>query len=88
MYSYIVSPGCLDETVTMFCGRVDSTTAGGDFGLPHEGEDIRVVVRPFDDAWNELHAGGSLDNSITVIALLWLKLNRDALRRKWSATKP
>ncbi len=84
MYSYIVSPGCLDETVTMFCGRVDSSAAGGHFGLSHEGEDIRVVVRPFESAWTALHAGPSgLDNSITVIALLWLKVNRDELRRRW-----
>lgn len=84
MYSYVVSPGCMDETVTMFCGHVDSTTAGGHFGLAHEGEDIRVAIKPFEDAWQELHAGGGLDNSITVIALLWLKLNRDALRDKWA----
>jgi len=84
MYSYIVTPGCLDETVTMFCGRVDSTKAGGHFGLPHEGEDIRVVVRPLDEAWAALEKGNSgLENSITVMALLWLKLKREELRRRW-----
>jgi ADP-ribose pyrophosphatase len=84
MYHYIVSPGCMDETVTMFCGHVDSTVAGGDYGLAHEGEDIRVLVKPFDEAWRELHAGG-LGNSITVIAMLWLQVNREDLRRKWAA---
>jgi ADP-ribose pyrophosphatase len=82
LYSYIVTPGCMDETVTMFCGRVDASTADGHHGLAHEGEDIRVVVRPFDEAWAELHRGG-LDNSITVIALLWLQVNRGALRQRW-----
>jgi ADP-ribose pyrophosphatase len=83
LYDYIVSPGCMDETVTMFCGRVDSTKAGGDYGLAHEGEDIRVVVKPFEEAWAELHAGG-LDNSIAVIGMLWLKINREELRRRWA----
>lgn len=84
LYDYIVTPGCMDETVTMFCGRVDSSTADGHHGLAHEGEDIRVVVKSFEDAWAELHRGG-LDNSITVIGMLWLKVNRDDLRRQWSA---
>ncbi len=83
LYDYIVTPGCLDETVTIFCGRVDSTRAGGHHGLAHEGEDIRVVVKSFDEAWAELHEGG-LDNSIAVIGMLWLKINREELRRRWA----
>jgi ADP-ribose pyrophosphatase len=83
LYDYIVSPGCMDETVTMFCGRVDSSKAGGHYGLADEGEDIRVVVMPFDQAWAELHAGG-LDNSIAVIGMLWLKINREDLRKRWA----
>lgn len=82
LYDYVVTPGCMDETVTMFYGRVDSSKAGGHFGLAHEGEDIRVTVQPFDAAWNILHAGG-LDNSIAVIGMLWLKIHRDELRRPW-----
>jgi ADP-ribose pyrophosphatase len=84
MCSYIVSPGCIDETVTMFCGRVDASKAGGHFGLPQEGEDIRVVVKPLDEASAALEKGNSgLENSITVIALLWLKLKREELRQRW-----
>lgn len=83
VYDYLVSPGCMDETVTLFCGRIDSDGLGGHHGLSEEGEDIRVVVKPFDDAWAELNRGG-LDNSITVIGMLWLKLNRDELRRRWA----
>jgi ADP-ribose pyrophosphatase len=82
LYDYIVSPGCMDETVTMYCGRVDSTTADGHHGLAAEGEDIRVVVKSFDEAWAALNAGG-LDNSITVIGILWLKVHRDELRQQW-----
>jgi ADP-ribose pyrophosphatase len=83
MYNYLVSPGCMDETVTIFCGRVDTTSVGGHYGLSEEGEDIRVVVKSFDAAWTDLEAN-RLDNSIAVIAMLWLKLHRDDLRRRWS----
>lgn len=84
LYNYIVSPGCMDETVALFCGRIDSNGLGGHHGLSEEGEDIRVVIKPFEEAWVELNQGG-LGNSITIIGLLWLKLNRDELRRRWSA---
>jgi ADP-ribose pyrophosphatase len=83
IYDYLVSPGCMDETVTLFCGRIDSNGLGGHHGLHEEGEDIRVVIKPFDDAWADL-AAGRLDNSITVIGMLWLKLNRDELQRRWT----
>lgn len=82
IYDYLVSPGCMDETVSLFCGRIDSNGLGGHHGLHDEGEDIRVVIKPFDEAWAELNAG-RLDNSITVIGMLWLKLNREDLRRRW-----
>ena len=83
VYDYLVSPGCMDETVTLFCGRIDSSGVGGHYGLTEEHEDIRVVVRPFEEAWTDL-SRGRLDNSITVIGMLWLRLNRDALRRRWA----
>ncbi len=83
LYNYLVSPGCMDETVTMFCGRVDSSAAGGHYGLSEEGEDIRVIVKPFEAAWEDLEAG-RLDNSIAVTGMLWLKLNREDLRRRWA----
>jgi ADP-ribose pyrophosphatase len=84
IYDYLVSPGCMDETVNLFCGRIDSNGLGGHYGLSEEGEDIRVVVKPFEAAWSDLEHG-RLDNAITVIGMLWLKLNRDTLRQRWSA---
>jgi ADP-ribose pyrophosphatase len=85
VYDYVVTPGCMDETVDLYCGRVDSSTAGGHFGLAEEGEDIRVVVLPVEKAWVELEAG-RMGNSLTIIALLWLKVNRDQLRRRWQTS--
>jgi len=82
VYNYLVSPGCMDETVNLFCGRIDADGLGGHHGLSEEGEDIRVVVKPFAEAWIDLEQG-RLANSITIVGMLWLKLHRDELRQRW-----
>jgi ADP-ribose pyrophosphatase len=79
---YFVSPGASTETVVVFCGRVDAGKAGGIHGHADEGEDIRVLALSFDDAMARL-AAGQIDNSPGIIALQWLALNRERLRRKW-----
>ena len=81
---YLPSPGDSDESVYLFCGRVDSAGAGGVHGLPEEQEDIRVVVKP----WAEIEAlldAGAIESSHTVIALHWLLRHRDRLRRLWGS---
>lgn len=77
---FLSSPGGTTETVTLFCGRVDSTTAGGVHG--DSNEDIRVLVRPFDEA-AALMESGVIANGYAVIALQWLAANRSVLRRRW-----
>ena len=80
--SYLSSPGGTSESVVLFVGRVDSRKAGGIHGLPDENEDIKVLARP----WSEVEAGltaGMFTNAATLIALQWLALNREALRRRW-----
>jgi ADP-ribose pyrophosphatase len=84
IYDYLVSPGCSNETVKLFCGRVDSSKAGGIFGLKDEGEDIRVRAVPLDDALQSL-AAGQFNTSLGIIGLQWLALNRDKLRARWKA---
>jgi ADP-ribose pyrophosphatase len=79
---YVVSPGCSDETVRLFCARVDSRGLGGVHGLADEHEDIRVVVMPVEEALARC-ADGRIANSLTLIALYWLALHRDALDRRW-----
>ena len=78
----LLTPGGSSETLAMFCGRVDSTKAGGVHGLDHEHEDIRVFVVPFSQAMNDLAAGKYL-NAPIVMSLQWLALNRNELRKKW-----
>jgi ADP-ribose pyrophosphatase len=79
---FLLSSGALSETVALYCGRIDSRGLGGVHGLAEEDEDIAVSVQPFDAAWRLLETG-AVANAFTVIALQWLALNRDALRRRW-----
>lgn len=79
---YLVSPGGTSERIKVYCGRVDATEAGGIHGLAHEGEDIRVRVVPFAEALNMLSAG-RVDSASPIIALQWLALHREDVRRRW-----
>ncbi|GIX48203.1 MAG: ADP-ribose pyrophosphatase [Candidatus Tectimicrobiota bacterium] len=84
---YLVSPGGTSERLTLFCGRVDASRAGGIHGRAEEGEDIRVVVMPAEEAFARLRAG-EIRAAAPIIALQWLMLNREALRRQWGSAPP
>jgi ADP-ribose pyrophosphatase len=81
---YLVSPGGTSERLTLFCGKVDAALAGGTHGLAEEGEDTRVVVLEFAEAVAHLQAG-KINAAAPIIALQWLMLNREQLRRHWGA---
>ncbi len=78
----IVTPGGSSERLTLYCGRVDSSAADGVHGLSDEGEDIRVVVMAASEALDAV-ADGRIHAANAVIALQWLALNRDRLRKAW-----
>ena len=80
---YFNSPGGSNETISLFCGLVDSTHAGGIHGVPEENEDIRVRVLSSNQAWQALQEG-RLNNAMAVIALQWLMMNRETLRAQAS----
>jgi ADP-ribose pyrophosphatase len=82
IHRYLTSPGGSTETVALYCGRVDSRAAGGIHGLADEHEDIKVVVKGYDETMTLLRAG-KIDNGFTIVALYWLAANRDRLRREW-----
>jgi ADP-ribose pyrophosphatase len=81
---YLVSPGGTSERLTLFCGKVDAALACGTHGLADEGEDTRVVVLAFAEAVTYLQAG-KITAAAPIIALQWLMLNREQLRRQWGA---
>jgi ADP-ribose diphosphatase len=82
IHRYLVSPGGASESVSLYCGRVDSRGLGGVHGLPEEHEDIRVEVVSAEAAIAMLNEG-RISNAVTIIALQWLALNRERLRRTW-----
>ena len=82
LYHYYSSPGCMSESIFLYCGRVDATNAGGIHGLDGEGEDIRVFTISPVQAYEWL-ASGRINNSMTMIALQWFQVNSSSLRKKW-----
>ena len=81
IHRYLTSPGGSTETVALYCGRVDSSDAGGIHGLADEQEDIKVVVESYDQTMALLRAD-KIDNGFTITALYWLAANRERLRRE------
>lgn len=77
---FMPTPGTSSETITLFLGVVDASAAGGVHGLADEGEDIRVHRVSFSEACDWLDAG-RITTAYAIIALQWLRLNREALRR-------
>lgn len=77
--NYLSSPGGCDEKLHLYCGLSDLSQAGGVYGLPEEGEDIRVHVFKADDVFAGLYSG-AFNNAAALICLQWLQLNRSRLR--------
>ncbi len=81
---FYVSPGGTTEQCATYCGRVDSEGVGGIFGLDHEFEDILVEAVDLDQARHWLE-DGTINSAASIIALQWLLLNRERLRRQWGS---
>ncbi len=80
---FYTSPGISTEFCHNFIGRTETAGVGGVHGLADEGEDIRVMVEPFEQALAELEAG-EIRFSPAAVTLLWLALHREALGRRWT----
>ena len=80
---FLPSAGAMTEEVHVFAARIDATGAGGLHGVDGEGEDIRVLTLAADEAIAMAQDGRIVSGS-AVIALLWLALHRDELRRAWA----
>jgi ADP-ribose pyrophosphatase len=84
MIKYWPSVGACTETMELFCGLFNSEGVGGVYGLPEEGEDIRVVVLSREEAYKYVE-DGTINNAASIIALQWLELNKDELRKHTDA---
>ena len=81
--SYLASPGGTSERLSILVGEVDANQANGIHGLVEENEDIRVHVVSGEQAYQCVEEG-SIDNAATVIALQWLQLHYEQLRKEWN----
>lgn len=84
----LLTPGGADETCALYAGRIEAPPADADgiaghAGMVDEHEDIRVRVWPADRAIAAALAG-EITNSVTMIGLLWLAIERPGLRKEWT----
>jgi len=79
---FFATPSKSSELTHLYCGEVDASGAGGVHGLAHEGEDIRVVPMPVEQAFALLETG-RIDSAWPMIALMWLQTHRERLRLAW-----
>lgn len=82
IYEYWTSPGMSTGKFSLFCARVDASSAGGIFGLSHEHEDIKAHVFPKQKVYDFLETG-EINNAATIIAVQWLKINEKEVKKKW-----
>lgn len=82
MRRYFCSPGGTTETITLFCGRINSEGVGGIHGAKDENEDIRVHVISREQAMAWVEAG-KVNNAAAIIALQWLQLHLQVVQARW-----
>lgn len=79
----MLTPGACSEACQIFLGRTDLSNAGGIFGLKSEGENILVRVLPFREAYAMVERD-EVDNAVSIVALQWLALHHDEVRKRWA----
>ncbi|MBF0425507.1 MAG: NUDIX domain-containing protein [Magnetococcales bacterium] len=82
---YYLAPNSSTEAIHLFLGIFDSRVpvAGGG-GLELENEDIRLLLLPYTVVEEQFRAG-KVNNATSVIAVQWLMLQRERLRRQGAA---
>jgi ADP-ribose pyrophosphatase len=81
--TFYTSPGACTESVTCFCGEVDSTGAQGHFGSTGENEDIRVFSVPADTYIADA-LSGRINNATSLICGLWFAAMRAGHKEIWT----
>ncbi|MEM9097249.1 MAG: NUDIX domain-containing protein [Pseudomonadota bacterium] len=81
--AYYPSPGLVAEKFYSFVGEADLPGDGGLHGNPDEGEDIRTLILPFEEAQKALMAG-EINTAIGQTTLYWLLSERHRLQAEWT----
>lgn len=79
---YYPSAGAVSEVIFLYIAQIDSTNAGGTFGLDSEFEDIKSHIFDTDHVW-DLMDQGEIINSAALIALQWLRIHKEKLVKQW-----
>ena len=83
--AFYVSPGMSVEQINLYCGWVDAGTAGGVHGLAHEGEEMRVLTLPRQEAVGQLF--DRLNTTSVIMTLQWLEAHRDQVVAAWRSNE-
>lgn len=75
---YFTSPGGTNETLMLFCALGNLQNVKGIHGLLDEHEDIKVIILPEEEVFDQLYSG-RFGNAATLICLQWLLMNRASL---------
>lgn len=82
LYDYMTSPGGSSERLYLYCAKVSAANHGKVFGVAEEHEDIKVHVLAADEVFRMVRER-QISNAASLVALQWLMLERDALRKEW-----
>jgi ADP-ribose pyrophosphatase len=84
MVNYFVNPCNSTQKMYLYCARVDTKDYNPNvsYGVRSENEDIKVHIIDLEKAY-EAVSSGIINNSLTIIAILWIKLNKSQVYKKW-----
>lgn len=83
---YYNSPGGSNEKLSVFCAAFDARHEPGIFGVDSEAENIRSCIMTRTAALAAVQAG-RINNAMSIIALQWLQLNLDWVRKEFLRKK-
>ncbi len=78
LFSYLTTPGVADEEVTVFLAAVDASRVSEGAHVSPDGEQLHLFRVSIDAAIAAL-AEARMHNSLLIVALQWLALNRERL---------
>lgn len=72
LFSFYPSAGACDELFHLYVAQADLPLEGGIFGMPDEGENIKLHIISYKEVQNLL-TNGRLRNAPVIMALQWLQ---------------
>jgi ADP-ribose pyrophosphatase len=86
LFAVMPAPALSDECMTLYAASIDASQIKDRGGCEHEDENMETI-RVSIDAAMEMLANRGFHNSLVIIGLQWLALNRQALPRIFEKTE-